>query len=474
MDAPPNGTGSTSLRSTILWGLVVPLFILGLAWPTHGASLVLTLAYPLQAFRITRRHRKLGMSASNAWLWGWNCILCRFPNALGVLRYWFSRLSGRHQTLIEYKDKRPPGNGALNKDLKQSAASIDPGRLRFWRRSDFPVTCLDVALDPTPTRIEPCTLPIPSQLRASTGLCTASPSRPRSRPSRSRTPLPSGWKNWNFAGSIEFAPYNQVFQQLLDPGSLLSHNRNGVNVVLIRLEDWQRFHSGPAGREDVEGHLARNAADLIDAVRTAMARSKTPLILGFCPDSPAALAEPDTRDLFARIREQIAAALQGVPGLCLIGPDDFNPYPVEVYYDPQRDQLGHIPYTPLFYAALGTILARRVHALKSPAYKVIVLDCDNTLWKGVVGEEGVAGITIPPAWSRLQQFMVEQASKGFLLCLCSKNDESDVLDVFEQRPDMVLKRDHLVAWRINWEPKSENIRVARPRAQPRTRQLHLP
>jgi FkbH-like protein len=262
------------------------------------------------------------------------------------------------------------------------------------------------------------------------------------------------------SGSIEFAPYNQVFQQLLDPVSLLSHNRKGVNVVLIRLEDWQRFNSRPAGREDVEEHLARNAADLIDAVRTAMARSKTPLILGLCPESPAALAKPDTRDLFAQISKQIAAALQGgIPGLYLIGPDDLNQYPVEVYYDPQRDQLGHIPYTSLFYAALGTILARRVHALKSPACKVIVLDCDNTLWKGVVGEEGIAGITIPPAWSRLQQFMVEQASKGVLLCLCSKNDESDVLDVFEQRPDMVLKRNHLVAWRINWEPKSENIRA---------------
>jgi GT2 family glycosyltransferase len=100
---PPERHWVHDLRSTILWGLVLPLFILGLAWPTQGASLVLTLAYPLQAFRITRRHRKLGMSASNAWLWGWNCILCRFPNALGVLRYGFSRLSGRHQTLIEYK-----------------------------------------------------------------------------------------------------------------------------------------------------------------------------------------------------------------------------------------------------------------------------------------------------------------------------------------------------------------------------------
>ena len=89
---------------------------------------------------------------------------------------------------------------------------------------------------------------------------------------------------------------------------------------------------------------------------------------------------------------------------------------------------------------------------------MIILDCDNTLWKGVVGEEGTAGISIPPALRDLQQFMVELSSKGFLLCLCSKNDEPDVLDVLERRPDMVLKREHLVSWRINWQPKSENIR----------------
>ena len=87
-----------------------------------------------------------------------------------------------------------------------------------------------------------------------------------------------------------------------------------------------------------------------------------------------------------------------------------------------------------------------------------MLDCDNTLWKGVVGEDGTAGIAIPPAWRALQQFMVELSGRGFLLCLSSKNDEADVLDVLDHRPDMVLKRKHLVAWRINWQPKSENIR----------------
>ncbi len=89
---------------------------------------------------------------------------------------------------------------------------------------------------------------------------------------------------------------------------------------------------------------------------------------------------------------------------------------------------------------------------------MVALDCDNTLWKGVVGEDGVSGIAIPPDLMALQRFMVDLAGKGFLLCLCSKNDESDVLEVFEHRPDMLLKRDHLVSWRINWQPKSQNLR----------------
>ena len=53
---------------------------------------------------------------------------------------------------------------------------------------------------------------------------------------------------------------------------------------------------------------------------------------------------------------------------------------------------------------------------------------------------------------------VELAARGFLICLCSKNEEQDVLDVFEGQPEMHLKRDHLVSWRINWVPKSENLR----------------
>jgi FkbH-like protein len=260
------------------------------------------------------------------------------------------------------------------------------------------------------------------------------------------------------SGSIAFAPYNQIFQELLDPGSLLSRNHEGINVLLVRLEDWLRFGAGSASRGDLQEHLERTAAELVGAVRTAASRSAALRILAFCPASPTMLAQPGTRDVFARIEDRITAELGGIPGFSLLRGDDFQAYPVQTGYDPQRDRIGHIPYTPTFYAAVGTILARRIHALTSPPYKVVVVDADNTLWKGVVGEEGVAGIAIPPAWRQLQQFLVGLPAKGFVLGLCSKNDEADVLAVFEQRWDMVLKRDHLVCWRINWQSKSENIR----------------
>jgi len=94
--------------------------------------------------------------------------------------------------------------------------------------------------------------------------------------------------------------------------------------------------------------------------------------------------------------------------------------------------------------------------LRAP-YKVIVLDCDQTLWKGVCAEDGALGIEIDGPRKELQEFFVAQHDAGMLLCLCSKNQEEDVIEVFEKRSDMPLKRAHLASYRINWRPKSENI-----------------
>jgi glycosyltransferase involved in cell wall biosynthesis len=82
------------VRSSLFWGIALPLLILGLAWPTRGASLLLALAYPLQIVRIARRHRKAGMPPRDAWLYGWACTLWEFPHALGLMWFGIGRLLG--------------------------------------------------------------------------------------------------------------------------------------------------------------------------------------------------------------------------------------------------------------------------------------------------------------------------------------------------------------------------------------------
>ena len=95
--------------------------------------------------------------------------------------------------------------------------------------------------------------------------------------------------------------------------------------------------------------------------------------------------------------------------------------------------------------------------------KCLVLDLDNTLWGGVLGEDGVDGIKLGgdypgKAFSYWQQALLQLANNGVILTVCSKNNEADVQEAWDNNPFMVLKREHFSAMRINWQDKVSNIR----------------
>lgn len=109
-------------------------------------------------------------------------------------------------------------------------------------------------------------------------------------------------------------------------------------------------------------------------------------------------------------------------------------------------------------------LARVVGALFGVTRKCLVLDLDNTLWGGVVGDDGVDGIRIGEgdavgeAFKAFQQYVLELKRRGVLLAVCSKNEEANAREPFEKHPEMVLRLDDFVAFEANWEPKPDNIR----------------
>src|SRR2546426_3511003 len=187
---------------------------------------------------------------------------------------------------------------------------------------------------------------------------------------------------------IRFAGYNQLFQQLLDPGGLYARNRGGFNVALVRFEDWQS-----AGVEE-------EARRLVDAIGAAAGSFSAPLILALCPPTPEHTAAFETA---GRVLQEGVADLAAVH--TIRASDLQSLYPVDQIHDPHGDELGHLPYTPVFFMALATAVARKIHAIATPPFKVIALDCDETLWSGICGEDGPLGVTLDAPRRALQEFM---------------------------------------------------------------------
>jgi len=277
-------------------------------------------------------------------------------------------------------------------------------------------------------------------------------------------PLEGPIKFWldelGVSAEIKFAAFSQVFQELLDPGSLFNRNNGGMNVVLIRPGDWYNSQpeSLPASVADLTTSLQDNVSGFVAALRSALECSSVPFLVCLCHDNPQQGADIELNNRLTGIIDSLIVDIKALPGVDIVTiPDLESLYPVPDYYDVEQDKLASIPYTSLYYVSLSTIIMRRLYSRITPDTKVIVLDCDNTLWKGICGEEGAHGVDVDFVSRVLQTFMVAQYDKGVLLCLCSKNNEQDVKDVFDLQSDMPLGLKHFVSIRINWRQKSENL-----------------
>lgn len=106
---------------------------------------------------------------------------------------------------------------------------------------------------------------------------------------------------------------------------------------------------------------------------------------------------------------------------------------------------------------------RKLDSISLKRKKCLVLDLDNTLWGGVLGEDGIEGIKIGgdypgKAFLYWQEALLELSRNGVILTVCSKNNEQDVFDAWEKNPFMLLRKDNFVAYRINWVDKATNIK----------------
>jgi len=136
---------------------------------------------------------------------------------------------------------------------------------------------------------------------------------------------------------------------------------------------------------------------------------------------------------------------------------------LDAWFDLGRWLQGKLAIAPQAAASYGELVARVLAAERGLSKKCLVLDLDNTLWGGVVGDDGVAGLVlgegtpVGEAHLALQRYAKQLSERGIILAVCSKNDPAIAEAAFRQHPEMVLSREDIAAFVANWDDKTVNL-----------------
>ncbi len=262
---------------------------------------------------------------------------------------------------------------------------------------------------------------------------------------------------------VAAAPYDQVMQSVADPGSPLY--AQPLDAVLLAL-DHRAFAMDSAG--GVQGALAfvKNLRQHVAAiagvpviVQTVARPAET--LLG----SLDFMLEDMTRALAFDFNGGLRGQLQGsadvlfdVAGLAeLVG--------LTRWHDPVRWHIAKLSFAQACLPLYCEHLARLIAAMRGLSRKCLVLDLDNTLWGGVIGDDGLDGIrlgqgdAVGEAFLAIQRHALSLSKRGGILAVCSKNNDEIAREPFRRHSEMVLREEHIAVFQANWSDKPTNLRA---------------
>ena len=131
-------------------------------------------------------------------------------------------------------------------------------------------------------------------------------------------------------------------------------------------------------------------------------------------------------------------------------------------YDSRLYYIGRSRYSIDCLKDISQKILETIKRIQIPPKKVLILDCDNTLWGGVVGEDGPLGINIGTdgigtIYKDFQKSVLRLKNEGIILCICSKNNPDDIAEVFKKNTNLLLRMDDFTSVKANWKNKTENI-----------------
>ncbi len=273
------------------------------------------------------------------------------------------------------------------------------------------------------------------------------------------------------AAEFKVGPYNQLFQACLDPQASFG-GACDVVVLLWRLEDLMldEITGFLGGDPEALNRASDKLASLAAAIRQLRGGFSGMVVAGVPPYPMGVAGSLLSLDnagglggFHRRLVGEFVDAVGRIEGVSVVDLDAVQrQVGLAASFDPRKWYLYRQPYADAFLHTVGRQLGRIIMASRRAAKKCVVLDADNTLWGGIIGEDGIDGIQIGDefpgsAYRDFHKLLLSWRAKGVLLAVASKNNEADVWEVFDRHSGMVLRREHLSAWQINWLPKAEGI-----------------
>jgi FkbH-like protein len=265
--------------------------------------------------------------------------------------------------------------------------------------------------------------------------------------------------------------YDQVAQEALTPDSAMY--RSAPDAILFALDYRALPLQLSLGDREAASATVKAVLDYFKALHGGV-RSNSKCVCIFQTLAPPAerlfgsldRALPGTmRSLIEAINRELAAYVLDAGEVLLDVAGLAETVGLANWHNHQLWNLGKFPFSDELIPLYGDHVARCIAALRGKSKKVLVLDLDNTIWGGVIGDDGLEGLKIAQgdaqgeAHLTVQRLAIELWQRGIVLAVSSKNTDSVAREAFLKHPDMLLKLDHIAVFQANWKDKATNIQA---------------
>jgi FkbH-like protein len=265
--------------------------------------------------------------------------------------------------------------------------------------------------------------------------------------------------------------YDQVAQEALTPDSVV--NRSKPDAVLFALDYRALPLKISFGDTEASAASVQAATGYLQVLREGLKAHCNPVCIfqTFAPPVETVFGSLDRvlpgtlRRVIGDINGELAASVVNSSDALLDIAGLAETVGLANWHDPHLWNLAKLPFSDDFIPLYADHVARTLAALRGKSRKVLVLDLDNTVWGGIIGDDGLGGINIAQgdatgeAHLAVQRLALNLRERGIVLAVSSKNNDEVARTPFERHPEMLLKLEHIAVFQANWNDKATNIQA---------------